>query len=515
MIGQQELKFDDVLAILRRRWWIVVLCMVVGASVAYSLCRLLPKRYTSKTLVLIQPPTVPENYVQPVVTGSLDERLASMQEQILSRTRLQPVVEQFGLYQQDRGSVPIEGLVDRLRKAIEVEPIQPTPGTRSNDLPGFTVSVTLTNPQLAQQVCAQITSMFMEQNLRLRQNQAEDTTAFLGSQLRDAREKLDEHDAKLAAFELRYMGVLPDNENTNLNLLMSSTQQLDAVSQALSRAQQDKAFTQTMLTQQLEAWKASQAGKNPLTMQQQLSKLEDQLLDLKARYTDDYPDVIKLKSDIAQLEGKIRKVDAQNQKGTGTTAHEGGAINNLIEPPQIQQLRVQIHQDNVAIRQAQQQQQQLQKQIQTYQSRLQLSPTVQEQYKQLTRDHQAALDFYNSLLKKQKDSAIATDLERRQESEQFRVLDPANLPDKPSFPNPLRFYSGGLGGGLMLGLGMVGFLELRDKKLRTEQDVQHFLELPTLALIPSVKPMRASSTGNGKSNALPPAASGGLPSIRA
>jgi polysaccharide chain length determinant protein (PEP-CTERM system associated) len=508
MIGQQELNFDDYLAILRRRWWVIFITIVVGISVAYALCRILPKRYTSTTLVLIEPPTVPPNYVQPVITGTLSERLATMTAQILSRTRLQPIVEQFDLFGADRNHVRIEDLVGQLSKAIEVAPVQPTPGTRSNGLPGFTVSVTLANPQLAQQVCAQITSMFMQQNLRQRQSQAEDTTAFLASQLKDARQKLDEHDAKLAAFELRYMNVLPGDQSANMNLLMSATQQLEAATQTLSRVQQDKAFTQTMLTQQEAAWKASLSGRNPETLQQQLSKLEDQLVFLRARYTDDYPDVIKARSDIAQLKKKIQAQEASK-------AHEIGAQQNsaatLVPPPQIQQLRVQIHQDNVAIEQVTRRQQLLQKQIQALQARLQLSPTVQEEYKQLTRDHQAALDFYNSLLKKQKDSAIATALERQQQSEQFRVLDPANLPDQPSFPDPIKFYGGGAGGGLFLGLGLVALVEMRDKKIRTERDVQYFLELPALALIPSVETGKPRLLGYGKAHALPAEDSGPPP----
>lgn len=500
MIGQQELNFDDYLAILRRRWWVAFITIVLGICVAYALCRLLPKKYTSTTLVLVEPPTVPANYVQPVISGTLSERLATMKAQILSRTRLQPIVEQFGLYGEYRNKVPMEGLVARLREAIEVAPVRPTPGTRSNGLPGFTVSVTFDDPHLAQQVCAQITSMFMQENLRQRQSQAEDTTTFLDSQLKDARERLDEHDAKLAAFERRYMNVLPEDQSANMSLLMSATQQLEAATQTLSRAQQDKTFTQTMLTQQVAAWKASLSGRNPETLQQQLSALENQLVVLRARYTDDYPDVIKAKKDIAQLRKRVQAEDARRKREGDTTENTAGP---LIPPPQIQQLRVQIHQDDVTIEQVTKRQQLLQKQIQTLQARLQLSPSVQEEYKQLTRDHQAALDFYNSLLKKQKDSAIATALERQQQSEQFRVLDPANLPDKPSFPDPIKFYAGGMGGGLALGLGIVVLVEFRDKKIRTERDVEYFLEIPALCLIPQIDSEKTRLAGNGKKHVLP------------
>jgi polysaccharide chain length determinant protein (PEP-CTERM system associated) len=510
MIGQRELNFDDYVAILRRRWWIVLSCAAFGLVAAFALCRLLPKSYTSKTLVLITPPTVTANYIQPVITGTMDERLASMQEQILSRTRLQPVVKEFGLYSEDRAdSVPLESRVNRLRKAIKVEPIQPTPGTRSVDLPGFTVAVTLGTPLLAQQVCARVTSLFMEQNLRVRQNQAEDTTQFLAGQLNDAKVKLDERDSELAAFTRRYTGALAEDGTTNLNLLTSATQQLDVTTQALNRAQQDKAFAQTMLAQQLDAWRASQSNHNPAALTKQLNDLQSQLVTLRARYTDDYPDVIKTKNDIAQLEKRIREADSNAPKDDANLATKSSSV----EPLQIQQLRAQIHQDTVTIQQATSQQQQLQRQIETLQARVQSSPSVQEEYKQLSQERQTALDFYDSLLKKQKDSAMATDLARRQQSEQFRVLDPANLPDRPSFPDPFRFYPGGLAGGLALGLGLVVLLEARDKTIRTERDVRYFLELPTLALIPGIDVGRSSLPGNGKSKILPTAGAG-LPSIR-
>jgi polysaccharide chain length determinant protein (PEP-CTERM system associated) len=481
---QRELTTADYLAMLRRHWVLVVVLTVVGGPLAYAVSRFLPSRYKSQTLVLIEQPTVPTRVVEPVVTMDISQRLASMQQQILSRTRLEPVIRQFGLYAGDVNRVPMEDLVARLQKAIEVTPIQPMAETRTQQLPGFYIGVTLESARTAQEVCTTITSMFIEENLRLRQQHSEDTTQFLEQQLTEAKVKLDEQDGKLAAFKSRYLGSLPDEEQANLNLLMGLTSQLDAATQALARAQQDKAFTESMLTQQVAAWEASKSGHNPETLEQQLTALQNQLTSLQARYTDDYPDVIKTKTDIEVLKKKI----AENEKEKGQEGLKKNAT-ATVEPLQITQLRAQIHTQEQVIAEKSREQEQIKHQIQIYQDRVQSSPAVEQQYKELTRGYQAALDTYNDLQKKRDQSAMATDLERRQEGEQFRVLDPANLPDKPSFPNRLLFALSGFGGGLAIGLALAFVFEMQDTSLRSERDVESVLRLPVLATIPAMEPL--------------------------
>jgi protein tyrosine kinase modulator len=484
MVKHRELNFDDYVAIVRRRRRLIILPAILGAAVGCLLSLVLPPRYTSHTLVLVEQPIVPDSYVKPVVSEDLNQHLASMQEQILSRTHLQPLVEKFGLYEKDAKRVPMEQLVERLRKSIKVTPLNPMPGTRSPELPGFNVDVTLGEARLAQQICTEITSMFMEQNLRLHQQRAEDTTQFLVKQLGEAKVKLDEQDAKLAAFQGRYLGELPDDEKNNLTLLLGMSPQLEAATQALNQAQQEKAFTESMLSQQLAAWQSSQQGQNPQTLEQQLDNDRNLLLTLQTRYTERHPDIVKLKNDIAELQKKIQEAPAQDQGQLS----EQKAKTPRSEPPQIQQLRAQLHQIELTISQRKQEQRQLQRQIATLQSRIQLSPIVQQQFKALTRDHQTALDFYNDLLKKRNESEMATELERRQQGEQFRVLDPPSLPERPSFPNRTLFSLGGLGAGLAVGLGMAQLAESRDKSMRTKRDVEFYLGARTLALIPSFEP---------------------------
>ena len=254
----------------------------------------------------------------------------------------------------------------------------------------------------------------------------------------------------------------------------------------MARAQQDKSFNESLLSQQVSAWEASQTGRNPETLEQQLIALQAQLTKLEASYTDDYPDVIKTKGDIAALEKKIAESEAP---GKANATNKGPKIST--EPAQIQQLRAQLHNDDLMITAKSKEQEQIRKQIDLYQTRVQSSPAVEQQYKELTRGYQTALESYNDLQKKLADSQQAVNLERKQEGEQFVVLDPANLPDKPSFPNRPLFAAGGLGGGLALGLGIAFFLEMKDSSFKTERDVEFALHLPVLAMVPEVVPQSA------------------------
>jgi polysaccharide chain length determinant protein (PEP-CTERM system associated) len=478
---QRELTQADYIAILRRRWVLITVLTVVGAPLAYGVARLLPNRYKSQTLVLIEPPTVPTDFVRPVISTEINERLASMQEEILSRTRLEPIIHQYGLYSGDVNRLPPDALVARLQKDIEITPVQPMAETRAQELPGFHIIVTLDSPQTAQEVCSAITHMFIEESIRLRQQRSEDTTQFLAQQLVDAKAKLDEQDSRLAAFKSHYIGSLPDEEQGNLNLLMGLTSQLDAATQALARAQQDKSFSESMLAQQVGAWQAAQSGTNPETMDMQLTALQTQLANLQARYTDDYPDVAKTKSAIAALQKKIADSDSSKVSSGGKPSK------TTSEPAQIAQLRAEIHTTDQVIAEKTREQIKIQQAIKVYQDRVQSSPAVEQQYTEMTRDYKTALEFYNDLLKKRDQSAMATDLERHQEGEQFKILDPANLPDQPSFPNRPKFTLGGLAGGFALGVGIAFILETRDTSFRTERDVEFSLKLPVLAMIPAIE----------------------------
>ena len=495
MTEMRQLNFEDYVDIIRRRWWLVAALALLGAGAGYGTAHFLPKRYTSQTLVLVEQPTVPGDYVKPVITQDVNQRLATMQQQILSRTRLEPVIQQFGLFAKDIKDVSIEDLVQRLRDAISVTPIRAMSGTEGRQLPGFNIAVVFDDPHLAQQICSTITSMFVEANLKLRQELSDQTTQFLGKQLEDAKSKLDDQDAKLAAFQRLHIGSLPDESQTNLSVLTELNTQLDAVTQALGRAHQDKSFAESVLAQHLAAWQASQVGQNPDSLERQLAAQEQQLSELQSKYTDDHPDVIKAKSNIETLNQKIA-----NAQGGEKTSQADGQTKSAVEPPEIQNLRAQIFQLEQGIKQRTAQQEEIQRQIKLYQARVESSPTIEQEYKELTRDYQTALAFYNDLLIKRDQSSMANDLERRQQGEQFQVLDPANLPDKPSFPNKQLFALGGFGAGLGAAISLVLLIEILDTSLHSKQSVENVLQLPVLATIPVIqgpsnKRVRESAVG--------------------
>lgn len=488
MISQHQMTIEDYKTILRRRKWLLIIPAVVFSVSAYAVSRFLPARYKSETVVLVEAPAVSSELVRPI-GGDTNQRLATMREEILSRTRLQQIIEKFNLYREDLSKRSMEELVASLRSSIDVSAVRPMDRTNASGLPGFTIDVMAAQPQLAQQICTEITSMFLQQNVIVSERKAEDTTDFINRQLQEAKAKLDDQDAKLADFQRRYTGALPDEAQTNFSLLSGLASQLDSVTQSINRAQQDKLFLESALSQQVAAAKLSQTVGNPDALSRQLAALQDQLASLRIRYTDEHPDVTKVKNEISQLQQRMNEQAAPTHADNET--EEPGAS---VDTPQVQQLRAQLHQIDVTIHERMAEQLRLQEQIGRVQAKLELTPAVAQQYKALTRDYQTALNIYTDLLKKQNDSEMSRDLLRRQQGEQFRVLDPPSLPQQPTFPNRRLFAFGGLAGGVGFGLAIAFLLEAQDTTLRTDKDVELLLKLPTLAAIPAIKPLRTNGS---------------------
>jgi uncharacterized protein involved in exopolysaccharide biosynthesis len=255
-----------------------------------------------------------------------------------------------------------------------------------------------------------------------------------------------------------------------------------------------------MLARQTAEWKSSQAEGSigaPADLQKQKAQLQAQLLEMRSRYTDDHPDVIKTKNLLAELDRKIAARDLVVANG-----EEPSSSNDLAsEPKELVQLRLSLKAINEAIKNKEKEQAEVQKQMRVYQGRISASPQVEEEYKGLTRDHQSAQAFYETLLNKQRESEMATDLERRQEGEQFRVLDPPSLPERPTFPNRVNITLGGLAFGFCLGGGIAFLLEAKDQSLRTEPDVVAILKLPVLVSVPRL-PDAATASEEGKTKEL-------------
>jgi len=504
MTENRELTMDDYLAMLRRRLRVILLPALLGPLAGFLVSYVFPPKYTSQSLVLVEGQEVPNNLVQPVITADFTQRLASMQQQVMAANRLRPMIERLGIVKPGE-----EGdLMADIRQNLTIEPVvtdiaaaaaqsaatknkRPT-GTSA--VPGFNVGYSSKNPRQAQLVCDGLTSLLLEENLRTRSKVAQDQVDFFNRQVDDSKRALDDQDAKLANFKKQYMGQLPTDAENNLRILVSLNTQLDATTQTLNRAQQDKSYTESLLAQQLAAWRSSQSSTNPQTLQQQLDALQALMLQLQARYTDDHPDVVKTKADIAEVKKKMAEVNAAMGKATDTTEKA-----NAAEPPEIRQLRLQVHQYQGVIAQATADEKKLQNSIQLYQSRTAMSPTIEEQYKALTRDYDNAQTFYRDLLTKRSATELATNMENQQQGEQMRILQPAGLPKDPSFPNRLYCAGGGFGAGLALGIAMAMWFEFRDKSIRTEKDAAAAMDLPLLVSVPWVtEGEEADASGNGR-----------------
>jgi polysaccharide chain length determinant protein (PEP-CTERM system associated) len=476
MLGHRALTVQDYTTILKRRWWIIAIPAIIFPIVGFGITFLVQPQYISETLVLVEQQKVPESYVKAVVTEDLSGRLATMKEQILSRSRLQPIIERFNLFA--NGKMSMDDRIDMMRKNIGIAPIQ-SEIARTNGLPGFYIRFKANDARTAQLVCGEIQSLFVSENLSDRTAAAAGTTDFLKGQLADAKAKLDEQDARLAKFQQTYMGKLPGAETSNINMLTTLNTQLDAATQALSRMEQDKGYAESILAMQIQnqgTQAPDHSGLAPQAQQLELQQLLAQEADLTARYTDDYPDVVTVRRKIKELRQKMAEAPATPAAASASTPKPTDSLG-------VQQLRAQIHAMEQGIAQKKRDQAAIQAQLHTYQDRVAASPEVEEEYKSITRDNQTAQAFYDDLLNKMNQSKMATDLERRQQGEQFRVMDEPNLPESPAFPKRPVFVGGGIALGLALGLLIVALLEYLDTAVRTERDIWAFTKLPTLGII--------------------------------
>ena len=480
----------DARRVFRRYWWLLPICVVACTAIALVLAGVLPKKYTSQTSVLVELPSVPQDFVKPVV-GDTMGMLASMREQILSRSRLEAVVDKFNLYSADRGPATKDVLADRLKDAIEVSALTGMPGT-TNQLSGFRVSVMFDNPQTAHDICGEVTTMFLNENAKLRENIGDVTASFLTQQLGEAKESLDRQDAALADFKRKHLGYLPEEEQANLQLLGGLNSQYDAATQNISRIQQDKTFSQSILDQQEASWKQLQGGlSNPDNLATQLQTLEDQLAALLIKYTPEHPDVVKVKAQIEDLKKRIAEDPDAATKPLSK---------RLREPLQLQQLRFKIQQENTTIAELTKKQGQLEQEIRVIEARVQSSPIVEQELKELTRNYETALDSYKDLLRKQGTSKMGNDLEHQQEGERFTILDPPSLPTAPSFPNKLKFTGAGLALGLALSLGLMFVIAMFDKSMYSERDVEACLKVPVLTTVPTLDLASIPSVRHHKQN---------------
>jgi polysaccharide chain length determinant protein (PEP-CTERM system associated) len=480
-ITATPMTFREAVEIFLRRRWLFGGGLFACWLLVWSASWLLPAVYCSESVILVEQQKVPEEYVVANVTLDLQQRLEAMRQQILSRTRLQRIIDQYQLYR--GGHSNPDEVIEQMRKDVKTELVE-APGHRGQ-LSAFKISYSAPSAGLAQQVNAQLTSLFVDQNIQEQSQRSENTTEFLSTELETARQGLAQQEAKVKQFKMGNLGRLPSQMDGNVHILSGLQERQHNLSQSLNRAQEQRLYLQSLLAQYRSVKAEGEHGANTLPgIEEQLARLKQELAADQAKYTPNHPDIVRLKRLLARTEKQEEDIKARLAAGGNDSAQSAIVSHDLSANSPMLQLDGQLKANQQEIENTRRELQLVDNQIASYQGRLNETPITEQQLADLTRDYEQSKANYDSLLKKQMQSQLATNLEKRQEGEQFRIIDPASLPIKPVSPDRLKMSLMGVLGGLVLGIGLAVLFELLDDRVRKEDEIAQIVNARILAGIP-------------------------------
>jgi polysaccharide chain length determinant protein (PEP-CTERM system associated) len=499
MLPGKKYGVEDAIQILRRRAWLLVAPPFVGLFIALVVSALLPNLYQSETLIAIVPQRVPDTFVRSTVTLKTEERLDAIATQVTSRTLIEQIIQEFDLYGPQRERLPMEDVVELMRKDIEVRPEAPRRGPRGPEpLHAFRVKFTYTDAQVAARVTQRLGSLFVDQNARDRGALAEATNQFLEAQLAEARQRLEATERRLEAFRERHGNELPTQLQSNMTAIQSTQLQIQSMVESIARDRDRKLMLERLYTdalaepaltpppqqapQQQQADPSSGTSGSP---EQQLAAARTTLARLELRLKPEHPDVVRTKRMIGDLEQQVAAAKLADSPTPPPAA--------VVTPEELQrrealrQQRAEIESLDRQMKFKEAEEVKLRGVMAEYQRRIEAVPGVESEWVALTRDYDTQQAAYKDLLGKSEQSKVAVDLERRQIGEQFRILDPAGVPVRPISPVRIQINLIGFAVGLMLGFAIAALLEFKDASFRSEADVVNVLSLPVLAIVPYVE----------------------------
>ena len=457
---------------MRRMWWIII-PLLLSILVGLGWYLRLPKIYRASTLILVQPQKVPQEYVREIVSSNIEDRVRTITQQVTSRTNLEKIIREFGLYSEPGRPLFMEDKVEGLRKRITVD----VSGGGGRGANAFQISFVGPYPNQVADVTNALTSYFIAENLKLREDQAIGTAEFLTEELETIRRRLIEKEAELKRYRESYMGGLPEQLDTNLRILERLQQQMVTNQENLREAENRKLLVQQQLADAIKTRKSTtppppaRPGEEPEESLEQLKRL---LTSLEARYTQRHPDVVRVKKKIADLESKEKSVPKKTEDIPEDTAFiqaERGMVNQLREIDlQIQNLKTEAVQLN--------------SQIKRYETLVENTPKREQELMSMNRDYDNIRETYNSLLSRKLEAELAVSMERKQKGEQFRILDPAKAPMKPFKPDMRRIFLMSIALGLALGCGLAYVREMMDTSFRRPEEIEDFLHVPVIASLP-------------------------------
>jgi polysaccharide biosynthesis transport protein len=490
------------LRLILHRKWLVLGTFLLVTAVTCAVTQRLPNVFTSETLILVDPQKVPESYVKSTVTGDVRNRLGTLSQQILSASRLQKVIETLNLYPAERKSMPREDVILKMRSDISVNVVSDFGG--SQDLQAFRIRYSGRDPRLVAQVANELASLFIDENLKAREQQATGTTEFLQNQLQETRKVLEAQEAKLKDFKLKHIGEMPEQQTANLQILGQLQSQLQLLGESLSRAEQQKAFLQSMVNQSAPVVDMDEKdlpsavkefGSNAKSAgRPSVSAAQTQLGALLARgYSESHPTIKKLRAQI-EVEDPKKEVLMVAPEVPMPTANERTAAPVPVvrrAPAPVSSfnpvLQSQLNTLEAEIAKHKQDQDRLSKQIRGYQGKVEAIPVREQQITELVRDYEMSKAHYSQLLDKQLSAQTATQLEIRQKGEKFAILDPAQPAERPSSPNRPLINGAGSLAGLALGVLLALITEFVGMSITSADQITESTGIPVLEVIPVIQ----------------------------
>jgi polysaccharide biosynthesis transport protein len=443
----------QLLSLARMLWkhkWLAGLIWSIGAAVSLIVVRLLPSVYRAQAVILVDSQKIPETFVSSTVRGDIADRLALITQTIMTSARLTDIINTFHLYRNNRQHWTEQELISRMRQDISVSFEKSWTGDQMH---AFRLSYQGDSATIVAEVTNRLAGLYVAENSRVREHQADDTVEFLGRQLRAAKTSLDQQEQKVAQFKQRHAGVLPEQQNSLLGTLSSLGVELQAKQADLDRAQE----TKLSLAVALSAAESSEAtlaadlakgstGSEGVPFRGRSDILKEQLRSLRARYTPRYPDIKELERQLAQAEAdEAEEIPGVESAASGASdrfksGHSPDPI-SVVTPPQLVQARERVRniraQLDIAGRKIQsieEERKQLLAAIADCKARIDKLPLVEQEMADLKRNYEESANNYNSLLQKQLAAGVATDMEHSQKSERFTVVEPARPPEKPEKP---------------------------------------------------------------------------------
>jgi len=479
----EESILDLVLAVWKRRKWMGIVSFLMPFTLAVGVIAFLPSIYRSTATVLVDRQQVPEAFVRPTVTSGLETRLQTISQEVFSRARLDAIINRFQLYDDLKKRVAAEEVIERMRSDIQLE-------YRGVDRAGqrgtiaFAVSYRGKDPLTVAQVTNTLASFFIEENLKVRERQAAGTAEFLKVQLAEVKVKLDTQEKQVSQFKRRNLVDLPQQAAVNLGMIDRLDTQLRANIDSQTRLAERRELLAKRASQVAEFVPGPVApaplvtrdgstlpgGPSPLQLPvlvdpaaAELLRLQQELRNLRSRFSDKYPDVVRVNTEIAALERHREETDGAS---VGESAPRAQKPEGELEVLKKEEKR-------------------LQEAIATYQRRVDNVPKREQDLQKLTRDYAAIKELYASLSKRYEEAQLAETLER-QKGGQFRILDPAIPPNEPVGPNRIRLILMGLILCLTIAAGAVVLAEQMDTSFHRVDEFWVFTNLPVLASVPRI-----------------------------